>query len=468
VPPQEGAGIKDGALEKRKSPRIDCAPAASARDVRRGRTVLLNVSGGGACVWLADVPLAPDKSSFFLDVRGSARELLLRAQLVWLHPCEAFQHAANDDLPAGWLAGLAFAPGQSAISPSEYLGDRLEVDLLPANDPRGPGLDIRHPAVAAEPGELMLPDVQSIAKLQTAAEGLLPVLGKYFSDVKLTVTHDRLEISAPFRPTESAERAQVRGRTRPPVELEGQSIPLRVEEGGRRATAPAAADAPLDGGDRVGAAQTPPLAPDAEAAARNGVPAEPAKRRPRLRALALVASAILIAALVGVNFFGVGPFKRGASTATHSVSPPERTHPAWARELEASARDGWVDIQAQFGLSDATVGAAIQLLQANNRYAPGHALRDLSRYPVQVKRAFALLADRKAAPSFDTGVLKEDLQGRLAGGARFPDETPGSRYFSNLDPRLYDNTIVLTIVELLHRQRARADVKNLLGTLRGG
>jgi len=93
--------------------------------------------------------------------------------------------------------------------------------------------------------------------------------------------------------------------------------------------------------------------------------------------------------------------------------------------------------------------------------------RDLTAYPAQVERAFAIVAERKAGTSAKLGALKEDLQGRLASGARFPDEEPGSRYFSNLDPRLYNNTVVLAIVELLHRHRADPDARDLLAALAG-
>jgi len=426
--------VTSGALEKRRFPRI---PLASAWSERPGRPMLVNVSGGGACVWLNEPPFVLGESSFFLYLQSSVRKLLLRARLVWMRPCEPHATGGQDALPPGWLAGVAFAPGQTAVSSDGQLGDDIEVDLLPAHGP--------HPH---RPGTLEREDEpvlsgHAVASFQAAAEGLLPVLAKHFTDVKFVLTRDRLEVSAPFRPIEDLSGTA------------GKRNPRTVEPAEVRLEAAATS------------AQPATLPESAEAAGRDGEIAQAAIGSARNRRLLFAALSLAVVAFVGLNLSGVFSPKRNAGAVPRDAAAQEQARPAWAEGLGASALPGWIAIRDRFGLSDAAIRSAIRALKANDRYATGHAFRNLTAYPAQVERAFAIVADRKAGTSARLGALKEDLQGRLASGARFPDEEPGSRYFSNLDPRLYNNTIVLAIVELLHRHRAEPDARDLLAALAG-
>jgi len=430
--------MKGGALEQRRFPRVALAPLASRADAYPGRPVLVNVSGGGACVWLHEPPFVLSHGSFFLYLQSSVRKLLLRARLVWLRPFEPSTEGDGGALPPGWLAGLAFAPGQAAVSSDEAFGDNLEVDLLPAHGARS-----QRPNTLERDDEPTLGVGHALARFQAAAESLLPVLARHFSDVRFVLTRDRLELSAPLRPIEEPETGKQGARTVEPEEARHEAPTAR------NPTQPARA------------ARSP------GAAGRDGANARPAARASGFRWVLVLLIPVVVAAFAALNRFGVFSARHDAAVAPRTVASQEQPRPVWAREVQPSDLAGWVAIRERFGLSDAAIRSAIHALKANDRYAPGHAFRDLTAYPTQVERAFAILADRKASASYELDALKEELQGRLASGARFPDEAPGSRYFSNLDPRLYDNTIVLAVVELLYRHRADPDASHLLTALAG-
>lgn len=109
--------------------------------------------------------------------------------------------------------------------------------------------------------------------------------------------------------------------------------------------------------------------------------------------------------------------------------------------------------------------SAIRTLKTDDKYPPGHSLRDLTAYPAHVERAFAILAASGAGTPGDLENLAKDLGGRLVTGARFPDEPAGDRYMAT-SPELSDNTVVLAIVDLLRRRQNDAAVKDIFVALR--
>ena len=135
--------------------------------------------------------------------------------------------------------------------------------------------------------------------------------------------------------------------------------------------------------------------------------------------------------------------------------------PPWASGVERNAVDEWVAVQRKFGLSDATMSSTLQLLRANEKYAAGQSLYDLTRYPVQVGRALALVASARV----DLNRLMDDLQARVVQGVRFPDEQPGGPY-SSLQRELFNNIVVLAVIDILRRRHDDPAVKNVMAALK--
>lgn len=184
------------------------------------------------------------------------------------------------------------------------------------------------------------------------------------------------------------------------------------------------------------------------------------------RGVIVAACITLVGVMAGLKILGTLLDKQEDRWArVRGFTMQARVPPAWAGDLDPASAPGWLDIQRRFGLSDADVRLSIRILKANDRYSAGHSLHDLTRYPAQVGRAFAMLAGLGPEMAVNFGTLKSELGQRLASGARFPDEPPGSRYYSNLDPRLLDNTVTLTIIELLHRRRQDSEVQHVLAAL---
>jgi hypothetical protein len=93
-------------------------------------------------------------------------------------------------------------------------------------------------------------------------------------------------------------------------------------------------------------------------------------------------------------------------------------------------------------------------------------LYDLSKYPLQAARALALVSRWQGTngETADLGKLKNNLESRLIAGARFPDEAPGGRY-SSLQRELYNNVVVLGIVDMFYRQQDDPVVRQVLASL---
>ncbi len=451
-----------GARDKRKCPRIDRSPLASSWDATHRHPVLINVGGGGACLWFHDPPFALGQGSLYFHLRSKPRESLpLRARLVWMRTCKPTQGGANEGPAEGWLAGVAFTPGQLGNSPAEDLSDQVDVDLLPESGFPAAESQSRNPVTAAAPEGPLLNSLAA-SRFGAAAESLLPVLAKHFVDIKLVLRPDRLEISAPFKPLDEsrsveASRQNLRRPHGPPVAISHKSgwhVSVQPTNSSKQVR------------HEFAASEAPPL-PMSQKPDPGAAPAKPASGWLQGRGLVFAALAILMA-FVGLRSFGPLLDKGGgASTARNVPVQQERNIPAWGGDLDESSVDGWVEVKTRFGLSDAEASSAIRILKINDRYPPGHSLSDLTAYPPQMGRAFALLAGATAKAPSALGALREDLQARLASGARFPDESPGYRYFSNLDPRLFHNAVVLAAIELIHRRQQDPDVRALLVTLKG-
>jgi hypothetical protein len=134
-------------------------------------------------------------------------------------------------------------------------------------------------------------------------------------------------------------------------------------------------------------------------------------------------------------------------------------------EIDATAREGWIKVQSKYGLQDATILSAIRILKGDDKYPHAHWLRDLTAYPAQVERAFAILAGSGKGVPRNLGSLVKDLEMRLVSASRFPDEPAGERHLGG-SRALEENTVVLAVLDLFRRREDEVAVKDLLAAIR--
>jgi hypothetical protein len=178
----------------------------------------------------------------------------------------------------------------------------------------------------------------------------------------------------------------------------------------------------------------------------------------------MLVGAGLVAAVIGWMAL-TSWIKADRSSGTARVPWQQPPSPRWAIEVDPSARERWINIQSRFDLPDGTILTAVRVLKTNDKYPLSHWLRDLTPYPAQVERAFAILAGSGRGGPDTLGRLVKDLEMRLVSGSPFPDEAAGERHLGG-SRELEDNTLVLAILELLHRRQDERAVKDLLATIR--
>lgn len=417
---EEETAVRNASPERREFRRFDRHSVPPKSGAPREHTALVNLSERGMCVWLSDATTALAQAPLRVCLHGKETTQSFAARLVWIRAAAS----TNEATPAGWLAGLAFASSEGPVAVKEVANDEIAVDLV--CDTAQPQ---NHAAETFAPLDL---DRNAVSGLHAVAEDLLPIFAKHFVDLRFVLTRDRLEISAPFRaPGELKEPQAPRENPRP-------------AESARR---------------------LPPTLPAHDEAAKQMSTSQNDRTKGWLqdRGFIVAAGVTLVGVLAGLNLLGLALEKDDPWAAARSSAAQARSQAAWARELDPASMPGWLELQKKFELSDADVRSSIRILKANDRYSPGHSLHDLTKYPAQVARAFAMLESLPAKA--DLGALKSDLGARLANGARFPDEPPGPRYYSNLDPRLLDNTVTLTIIELLQRREQEPVVQNVRAAL---
>lgn len=413
--------------DRRRFPRFDrFLPPTERGDSQAGQPLLINMSAGGICLWLPDPPTIDRLGKVRLYWDGQEQALPVRP--VWVLKYPRARDTGKEADQHGWLVGFAFPsasadPGGSALPWNIPPSTHIAVDLLQENNSSAPSVGERGGA-----SRLSL-DSQTIDHLKVAAESLFPVLSRHFADAHLAVTCGRLELSATFR-----SLAELNG-------LQGAAPGRRAIQTNHASSVLAAPQAHRD----AGAAQWTGDQPLAG------------------RRLLLTAATGLLIVVLGWNVLPGLLRGERASPAVKAPTQP-RPVPGWAAALNPTAREGWMDLQARFGLTDATVSSAIRILKVDDKYPPGHMYRDLTVYPVQIRRAFGILADLGAAGQRDLKAVTGDLGMRLVSGARFPDEPPGDRH-SELSRELNDNSVVLAVVDLLFRHRNDPAVRDLLNSL---
>ena len=157
--------------------------------------------------------------------------------------------------------------------------------------------------------------------------------------------------------------------------------------------------------------------------------------------------------------------KPDAPSSGTRVPAQQRVVPGWAVGMDEATWVGWLELQARFGLTDTGLASAIRFFKVNDKYPPGHMFRDLTIYPAQVARAFAILAASGTGEPRDLETLTKDLGMLLVSGTRFPEEPPGDRH-TVLSRELQENVVVLGVLDLLRRHEKERPVKDLLTALR--
>lgn len=415
--------MRDTEIDRRKSPRVSISSPDRQDDPNQ--LVLSNVSAGGVCLWLpAPWPMdRPGKLRF----RWEGQEQVLPVWPVWLSKHFTALDTNNVVRRQGWLLGCAFASAGAGAVGNAFLsnippGTHIAVDLLEENDISLPTR--REPVVAAPPG---LPS-ERIDVVKAAAQEILPIAARYFAEAHLTITRERLELSATSRSL---------------AELDS----LQEAEADRRAI-------------RVNHARGLPQSTQApQNAVTRQVPGSPLIRR---RPLLLMAAGLL-AVILGWRLLPALPRGERGSPGV-KVAIDTRPLPVWAADLNPGAREGWRDLQARFALSDATMSSAVRFFKVNDSYPPGHLYHDLRGDPAAIARAFRLLAGLAATRESDLKGLRKDLEMRLVSGARFPDEPAGERHLT-MSREIQDNATVLAVIDLLNRRQNDPPVKALLSTL---
>lgn len=422
--------MKRDVLDKRKYSRVATPPSSISEGIPLGHPLIIDVSHGGACLWLGDPP--PKEQGLALRFRYVGHDRILPSRVAWSRLCAATADCENPALSDGWLAGFAFDEGDGGVPITDLPFDLLRNDHVTVNV-----LAEHHAAGNWQKEEggtsgVITFSEQSILGVKAAAKELLPVFARHFTDVHMVFTRDRLEISAPFRP---------------PAELnppEAQRRDYHTIRASQAAHTPA----------HMRIEQPADLVQPKGARVMDG-------RRRGLIAVASLAVVILAWSLRGVLH------KSDGTPSRTQVHVEGRSIPAWAPGLDETSMDDWIAFQKKFDLPDATVRSVIQILRTNDKYSPGQSLYDLARYPAQVRRAFSLLAGSQTGTPFDFGPLENDLKGRMVQGVRFPDEPPGGSY-SSLERESFNNVVVLATIELFHRRQDDPRVKEILAALRRG
>ena len=187
-------------------------------------------------------------------------------------------------------------------------------------------------------------------------------------------------------------------------------------------------------------------------------------RRRRWAGRTILVGTGLVAAVIGWMAL-TNWIKADRSSGVARVPWLQQPSPGWAAEVDANTREGWIKIQSRFDLEDATILSAIRMLQTNDKYPPSHWLHDLTTYPTQVERSFAILAGSGKGVPGSLGTLVKDLEMRLVSGSTYPDEAAGGRHLGG-SRELEDNTLVLAVLDLLHRRQDDRAVKDLLAAIR--
>jgi hypothetical protein len=406
--------------------------------------LIVNVSQGGACLWLGDPPRDAQSLTVHFHAHGQDHEL--RSRLIWSRACAATNSAGNLGRAVGWLAGIAFAEENDQVHDAETPRAILRNGqaMVGLEENQGPSPE-QTQSNAEQTQDLITLDSRSAHGIRAATTELMPVFAKHFSDVHIVLKREQLEISASFRAAE--------------MQAEEQDV--------------ASTGFPTDGA----ANETTDMAHaanEATEAVRTGRNAGTSLRlsswkrslhKRRRQWLVAMGGGVIAFALAGM----LGNWSQRSYENVSATLPEDTvaqdTH-AWVAGLHATDLTDWMNVGVAFNLPEASTQAIIGLLAENDIYPPAHDLYDLSKYPLQAARALALVSRWQGTngETADLGKLKNNLESRLIAGARFPDEAPGGRY-SSLQRELYNNVVVLGIVDMFYRQQDDPVVRQVLASL---
>ena len=462
------------AANRRQYSRIAAVPHATPDSNRSTRPLVVNVSQGGACLWLNTA--APIEQDLVLRFEREGQTHQLQSQIIWSRRCTSTFTRSKLPRDKGWLAGIAFA-----ASDSDFLTSDIPHNILRADDTKISFID-RSDKTAGNDSAVELhrePDSEqetlavtalteaSIPGLAAATKDLVPVFAKHFSDVRLIYTRDRLEISASFRPLPQAQSAEAELQNQPAIQAMQSASDRVAQPAPEEVVQPAPEEAVQAAREElVRPAREEVVQPAPEAVVQQSA-AEPAKFPATIRSKRVrIAMAGLLVVILGGTLPGILQKPDNAPEATESSVDRQNT-PGWGVSMDDVLLDGWIEVKTRFDLPVSTVRSVIQIMQANDKYPSAHDLHDLAKYPAQAGRAFSLLAGSQSATGATLNIrdLKDDLESRLMAGARFPDEAPGGRY-SSLQRELYNNVVVLGVIDLFYRHQDGPVVKAVLGAIR--
>jgi hypothetical protein len=433
------------AVNQRQYSRIATMPQSIPERNARSNPLVINVCQGGACLWLDNPPPIDQHLTVHFQCDGQSH--VLPSRIVWSRHTSSTTNRKNMPRSDGWLAGIAFAQDSN----DDQIAD-ISHDILRAKDTKISFLDRndrsvdkqREPARVEETLGVTTLIEESMPSIMAATKDLVPVFAKHFSDVRLVCSRNSLEISASFRLPEQAEPSDPAVLHRH-AHRSMQPEPSRFEEPESISVEEQDADI-----DERPATVVPPLA-------------QTFSSRKRVR-IAIAGLAVL---MLGGSYFGVIHKSENSPGVTQSAAIQPAT-PAWGVSLDDALLEDWIEVKTRYDLPVGTLRSAIQIMQVNDKYPSAHDLHDLAKYPVQAGRAFSLLADSQSqsGATLDIRALKDDLESRLMAGARFPDEAPGGRY-SSLQRELYNNVVVLGVIDLFYRRQADPAIREILAGLRG-
>ena len=219
-------------LDRRISTRIARDFAMDSAEIAQRRPRIIDFNQGGICLWL-DNPPDPSWHIQALEFHYAGHKHVVHSRIVWSQACKADSNVRELAFANGWLVGFELEETEWDIWNNEAFKDILRSGhvsvslLLDAAD-----LSQSEIEGTGDHGLLTF-SKSSSGNIKTAADELLPVFAKYFTDVRMVLTRDRLEISAPFRaPAELNQPATRRQdyRSVPADRVAESVIPTTIEQ----------------------------------------------------------------------------------------------------------------------------------------------------------------------------------------------------------------------------------------------
>jgi hypothetical protein len=137
----------------------------------------------------------------------------------------------------------------------------------------------------------------------------------------------------------------------------------------------------------------------------------------------------------------------------------------WAPYVLPEYHRAWLEVKKKHGLNNGTMVDLFRAIKVNDKYGPGHYLRDLTIYPGAVDRALSLITVKDVGDLEDLQALFKTLEGYSARWKALPDQPSKSSLQYSLTDTASDN-IVLNFYEHLLKEPRRDFTTRLISELR--